>query len=134
MKNLEANVTPWVDLAGRVLIAAIFVAAGASKIGSYEATQAGMVAAGVPGALLPLVILTELGGGLLIILGLFTRLAAFALAGFCVLSGILFHSDMVDQIQQIMFMKNMAMAGGFLFLVAHGADRFSFDAKRSRKT
>lgn len=126
------SLAPWADVVGRVLIAAIFVAAGASKIGGYQAVQASMSAVGVPGALLPLVILTELGGGLLIILGLFTRPVALALAGFCVLSALLFHNHMADQTQQIMFMKNLAMAGGFLFLVARGAGRFSWDARRAR--
>lgn len=122
------------ELAGRILIAAIFVVAGASKIGGYAGTQAYMESQGVPGALLPLVIATELGGGLLVILGLWTRLAALALAGFSILSALLFHANFADQMQQIMLMKNFAMAGGFLFLVAGGAGALSLDAWRARKT
>lgn len=129
MKTVIDQIAPWTDLAGRVLIAAIFVMSGAGKIAGYAATQGYMAAMGVPGALLPLVILTELGGGLLVVLGLFTRCAAFALAGFSVLSALLFHGNVADQTQQIMFLKNLAMAGGFLFLVGRGAGQLSLDAK-----
>ncbi len=116
-------------LLGRLLIATIFVGAGYSKIGGYEATQGYMAAMGVPGALLPLVIFAELAGGLAIVLGFLTRLAALGLAVFSIVSAVIFHGGSADQVQQIMFMKNLAMAGGFLFLVAHGGGRFSLDAK-----
>ncbi|HKX55223.1 MAG TPA: DoxX family protein [Xanthomonadales bacterium] len=121
--------SPWASLAGRFLIAWIFIAAGYSKIGGYEGTAAYMTAMGVPGSLLPLVIFTELAGGLLIVAGLFTRYTAVALAGFSILSGVLFHGDGSDQTQQILFMKNLAMAGGFLFLVTNGAGRISLDQR-----
>jgi len=132
MNTALQKLRPWTELAGRILIALIFVIAGYGKIGGYEATQAYMAATGVPGGLLPLVILTELGGGLLIILGLFTRYVAFALAGFSIVSGILFHAGSADQLQQILFMKNLAMAGGFLFLVVHGAGFISLDRQFNR--
>lgn len=121
-------------LLGRLLIAAIFVSAGYSKIGGYAATQGYMESMGVPGALLPLVIFAELGGGIAIVLGLLTRLAALGLAVFSVASGVIFHGGSADQIQQIMFAKNLAIAGGFLFLVANGAGRLSLDAKLFGKT
>lgn len=127
MNRTLENASPWIVLAGRLLIAAIFVIAGWGKINGYAGTQAYMQSAGVPGALLPLVIAVELGGGLAIVLGLFTRLAALGLAVFSVVAALLFHGG-ADQMQQIMFMKNMAMAGGFLFLVAFGAGRISIDA------
>jgi len=120
---------PWANLTGRILIALIFLVAGYGKIGTYESTQTYMSSMGVPGALLPLVILTELGGGILIVLGLFTRYAAIALAGFAILSGVLFHGSSADQVQQIMFMKNLAIAGGFLFLAAEGAGKISLDSR-----
>ncbi len=94
---------------------------------------------GVPGGLLPLVILTELGGGILILIGFQTRLASILLAGFCVISGYLFHflavtgdpaNAMADMTNQIMFMKNLAIAGGFLALFASGAGAWSVDAKK----
>lgn len=118
------------ELAGRVLISAIFILSGYSKITGYAGTQGYMEAMGVPGALLPVVIVTELGGGLLVLAGLWTRLAALALAGFSILAGVLFHFKPDDQMQMIMLMKNFAIAGGLLFLVAHGAGRLSIDARR----
>ena len=121
------------ELLGRVLISAIFIVAGWGKIAGYAGTQGYMESMGVPGMLLPLVIATELGGGLLVLFGLWTRVAAFAVGGFSALSAILFHANFGDQTQQILFMKNFAMAGGFLFLVAHGAGRFSIDAWRARR-
>lgn len=114
------------DLAGRVLLSLIFIIAGYSKIGGYEGTAGYMESMGVPGALLPLVILTELGGGIAILIGLFTRPVAVALAGFSILSGLIFHGTPADQ---IMLMKNIALAGGFLVLAAHGPGAWSVDAK-----
>ncbi|MGH8457724.1 MAG: DoxX family protein [Nevskiales bacterium] len=119
-------------LVGRILLAAIFIFAGYGKLGAYDATQAYMASQGVPGMLLPLVILLELGGGIAIVLGLFTRLTAVALAGFCVASALLFHSNAAEQMQAVMFMKNLAMAGGFLILAAHGPGDISLDNRNSR--
>ena len=116
---------------GRLLIAGIFVLAGFNKIGGYEATQGYMNAMGVPGALLPLVILAELGLGLAVIVGFKTRIAAFGLAGFSILAALLFHANFADQTQMILFMKNIAIAGGFLFLVANGAGAWSLDNRQS---
>ena len=132
MKELFEKLGPWLDVAGRILIAWMFVTSGFGKIGGYEGTEAYMASMGVPGALLPLVIVTELGGGLLIVFGLFTRYAAIALAGFSILAGVLFHAGSPDHMQQIMFMKNLSIAGGFLFLAANGAGRFSLDQRRGR--
>lgn len=118
------------ELGGRVFIALIFVVAGYGKLGAgYAGTAGYMESVGVPGMLLPLVIALELGGGLLIIAGFQTRIAAFLLAGFCLLSALLFHTDFADHMQSILFMKNIAIAGGFLFLVVHGAGKFSVDGK-----
>jgi putative oxidoreductase len=127
MDKLLDSAAPYAGLVGRVLIAAIFVVSGWGKIGGYAGTQAYMQSAGVPGALLPLVIAVELGGGIAVIAGLFTRLAALLLAGFSILAGVLFHAGSSDMVQQIMFMKNLGLAGGFLFLVANGAGPISFD-------
>lgn len=132
MTNVLERVSPWTELIGRILIALIFLVSGFGKIGGYEATQGYMNSMGVPGALLPLAIVTELGGGLLIVLGLFTRPVALALAGFTILSGILFHGNGADMMQQIMLMKNVAITGGFLFLVAHGAGKISLDRRMGR--
>jgi len=132
MNSIFEKFGPWLDLAGRILIAWLFVTSGFGKIGGFEGTQAYMASMGVPGALLPLVILTELGGGLLIVIGLFTRYAAIALAGFSILAGVLFHAGSADHMQQLMFMKNVTIAGGFLFLAANGAGRISLDHLRGR--
>jgi putative oxidoreductase len=113
--------------AGRVLIALIFITSGVNKLANFAGTQAYMDSAGVPGVLLPLVIAVELLGGLAVIVGWHTRLAAFLLAGFSLLSGILFHSNFGDQMQMIMFMKNVAITGGFLMLVSLGAGPYSID-------
>jgi len=125
MNKLQEFAAP----AGRLLISLMFVTSGLSKISAYEGTQGYMEAMGVPGALLPLVILTEVLLGLAVIVGFKTRLAALGLAGFTLLSGILFHADFGDQMQMIMFMKNLAVTGGFLFLVAHGAGAYSLDKR-----
>ena len=115
-------------LFGRILLALIFITAGYSKIGGYDGTSAYMASHGVPGILLPLVILTELGGGLSILVGFQTRIVAIALIGFTLLSGALFHFVPADQGQMINFMKNLAIAGGFLALFANGAGAYSVDA------
>ena len=118
------------QLTGRVLISAIFIMAGINKIIGYTGTQGYMDSMGVPGALLPLVILLEIGGGLAVLVGWQTRIAAFLLAGFTVLSALIFHASFSDQMQSILFMKNLAMAGGLLFLVAGRRHDWSIDARR----
>lgn len=120
-------------LVGRVLISFMFLMSGLSKIGSYEGTQGYMEAMGVPGSLLPLVIAFEVLAPLAIIVGFKTRIAAFLLAGFSLLSAVLFHANFDDQMQAIMFMKNVTIAGGFMFLVAHGAGKFSIDNRLAQK-
>ena len=120
------------DLSGRVLLAVLFLVAGFGKLGAYAGTQAYMASKGVPGALLPLVIALELGGGALIVAGLWTRAAALALAAFTLLAAAIFHANFADQIQQIMFLKNVAIAGGFLLLATHGAGAWSLDARKSK--
>ncbi|MGB1580263.1 MAG: DoxX family protein [Nevskiales bacterium] len=120
------------DVTGRILLAAIFILAGFGKITGYEGTAAYMASQGVSTQLLPLVILLEIGGGLAIVLGLFTRLMALALAGFSIASALLFHFNLADQMQFILFFKNLAMAGGFLLLAVHGAGAWSLDARRGQ--
>jgi putative oxidoreductase len=127
MNELRALEAP-VALLGRLLLALIFIDEGWLKITSYAGTRGYMEANGVPGALLPFVILTELGGGILVAVGLLTRLAAFVLMGFCLLTALLFH---MAPDQSVHFYKNLAMAGGFLTLAAHGAGAWSLDAWRT---
>jgi putative oxidoreductase len=116
-------------LIGRVFLALIFILSGFSKIGGYAGTAGYMESAGVPGILLPLVILTELGGGLLILIGFQTRLVALALAGFTLVAALLFHNKLGDQAQFINFMKNVSIAGGFLMLFAAGGGTWSMDGR-----
>jgi putative oxidoreductase len=116
-------------LVARLLASTIFIVAGFGKLGAgYAGTQGYMESVGVPGTLLPFVIALEIGGGLALLLGFQTRLVAFLLAGFCIVSGMLFHSG-ADQMQQIMFMKNLAMAGGLLAFTVFGAGRLSLDGE-----
>lgn len=125
------NVENAADLAARMLLAAMFLLSGIGKIGAYAGTQAYMQSQGVPGALLPLVIALEVTGAVAIIIGYRTRIAAALLAGFSIVAGVLFHSG-ADQMQSIMLMKNLAIAGGFLMLVARGAGSWSVDARSAR--
>ena len=112
---------------GRIFIALIFVISGWNKLFAYTDIQGYMTSMGVSGELLPFVIGVELLAGLAVITGWQTRLAALALAGFSILSAVIFHMDFTDQIQFIMFMKNLAIAGGLLLLVANGPSAYAFD-------
>jgi putative oxidoreductase len=117
-------------LVGRLLLVLIFVQSGYGKIGGYDGTVKYMASAGVSGLLLPLVIAVELGAGLLVAIGYQTRLAAIALAGFTLLSALLFHFNFGDRMQAIQFMKNVSIAGGFLMLFANGAGSWSVDGRK----
>ena len=119
-----------IELGGRVLLATLFLLSGVGKIGGYTATAGYMAAAGVPGALLPLVMAVEIGGAIALVVGWHVRITAFLLAGFTLLSALLFHNDFGDQVQAVMFLKNLSIAGGLLLLVANGAGHFSLDRRR----
>jgi putative oxidoreductase len=129
---IQSNTAPAVDLAGRVLLAAIFVSSGLGKIGGYAGTQGYMESMGVPGWTLPLVIVLEVLGGLALIVGYRTRLAALALAVFTIVAAVLFHWQPGDRMQEIMFLKNLSITGGMLLLVARGAGEWSIDARNAR--
>ena len=129
MDKLLNNLMP----AARFLLAFIFLMAGVSKIGQYAGTQAYMASVGVPGSLLPLVIALEIGGALALIAGFKARWAALALALFSVVSAVLFHLDFGDQMQSIMFMKNLAIAGGLLVLAAAGPGVWSLDNRNPQQ-
>ena len=120
------------NVAARLLVAQIFIISGFSKITGYAGTQQYMAAQGVPGLLLPLVILLELGGGILLVAGWKTRWVALALAGFTLLAALLFHLKPGDQMQMISFMKNLAIAGGLLLFVRHGAGAPAVDRQQER--
>lgn len=114
-------------LAGRIALSAIFILAALNKIQYFEGNAQYMASAGLPAELLPLVIVFELGAGILLVAGLLTQLSALLLAGFSIVSGLLFHFNLADQMQFIMFFKNIAMAGGFFVLATIGAGKFSLD-------
>ena len=114
---------------GRTLVASLFFMSGVSKITQYEGTQAYMESVGVPGGLLPAAIAFEILAPLALVFGFRARFAAFFLAGFSVVTAFLFHADFSNQIQQIMFLKNISIAGGLLMIAAAGAGAFSLDAR-----
>ena len=112
----------------------MFVIAGVNKISGYAGTQGYMDSMGVPGALLPLVILLEIGGALLLILGWHTRITAFLLAGFTLLATLIFHSNLGDQTQMLFFLKNLAIVGGLLMVVSLGGGAYSVDNRKAGRT
>lgn len=120
------------ELAGRSFLSVLFLLSGLGKIGAYAATGAYMSSVGVPDVLLPVVIATEVLGALAIILGWQTRIIAFLLAGYTLLAALIFHTNFADQIEMIMFLKNVSIAGGFLLLVANGAGRLSLDRRLAK--
>ena len=117
------------DLIGRVFISGVFLLSGFSKIGNYDGTVGWMESFGLPGFLLIPAIILEIIAPILIIIGYQTRIAAGALSLFCITTAIIFHTDFSDQMQFIAFMKNLALAGGFLFLVVNGAKGYCLDKK-----
>ena len=114
---------PTVSLIARILLSAIFISSGIQKITGYDGTLAYMAKFGVPGTLLPAVIAVELGGGLMILFGLWSRWAALGLAIFTLVAAGVFHSNFADPAMTVSFMKNLAMSGGLLLLFANGPGR-----------
>ena len=119
-------------LFGRILLVLMFLLAGINKITGYAGTQAYMESMGVNAMLLPLVIALQIGASLAIIIGWQTRWAAYALALFTLLAAFLFHFNFAEQMQMILFMKNIAIVGGFLLLSVAGPGLYSLDARRQR--
>ncbi len=117
---------------GRLLLAILFVSAGASKLASPAMTQGYIASHGLPVPLLSYIVAVaiEFGGGLLLIVGYQTRIVAAILAIFTVVTALVFHSNFADQNMMIHFMKNISITGGLLQVVAFGAGRFSIDARR----
>ena len=124
----------YAELGGRLFLSALFLLSGFGKISAYAATAGYMASQGVPGLLLPLVIATEVGGGLAIALGWKTRFAALIMAGFTLIAALIFHTNFADQNQMINFWKNVSIAGAFLLLLVHGAGPLSLDQRLGRVT
>ena len=119
-----------IDLISRVLISLLFLFNGYFKIINYDGTIEWMESYGVPGIFLTPAIILEIAAPILIIIGYNTRLAASLLAGFCITTAFVFHTDFSNQIQITSFLKNIALAGGFLIIAINGARKFSLDFKK----
>ena len=117
------------DLTGRIFISGVFLLSGFNKIVNYDGTVDWMESFGLSGFLLIPAIILEILAPILIIIGYQTRIAAGALSLFCLSTAVIFHTDFSDQMQLIAFMKNIALAGGFLFLVVNGAKGYCLDKK-----
>jgi putative oxidoreductase len=121
---------PFAHLAGRILLALIFILSGIGKISDPAGTAGFMESMGVPGLLVWPTIALEILGGIAIVIGFQTRIAAFALAAFSIAAAVIFHHNFADQMQMIMFLKNLSIAGGLLLLAASGAMSFGVDCRK----
>jgi putative oxidoreductase len=117
------------NLIGRILISSVFLISGFNKINQYDGTIEWMESFGVPGILIIPAILLEIIGSLMIIIGYKTRVIATLFSIFCITLAIIFHNDFSDQMQLVSFLKNLGLAGGFLFLVVSGPGKISLDKK-----
>jgi len=121
------NYTNFTAPIARLLLALVFFISGINKIFSYTGTQAYMEAFSIPGGLLPFVIIIEVVAGLMVTIGWKTRCSALILAGFSLISAMIFHTNFSDQMQFIMFMKNIGLTGGLLLLIANGPGAYALD-------
>ena len=134
MAGVLDRLAPAIELAGRLLLAAIFLHEGFGKILAYTAAASYAQAFGVPDSLLTGAIALEIGGGLCIAAGGFTRPAALSLALFSLATAVIFHSRFAEVNQLLHFEKNLAIAGGFLILAVHGSGKWSLDALRQGRS
>lgn len=116
-------------LVARILLGALFLISGFGKLGDVSGFGQYMASGGIPAALAWPAVLFEIIAGAALMLGVMTRIAAYALAAFCVVSGLLYHFDPADQMQMTQLLKNLALAGGYLALSVTGAGRLSVDAR-----
>ncbi len=119
-----------IDFLGRILISVLFLISAYNKIFSIDGTMSWMEGYGIPGVLLYPTIALEIILPLFVIIGYKARISAGLLAIFCVATAFLFHYDFVDQMQTIAFLKNLGLAGGFLFIVANGTKDWSVDREK----
>ena len=120
------------DLVGRVFSSLVFLLSGINKIGNYEGSVGWMESFGMPGIFLIPAIILEIVAPILIIIGYKVKIAAALLSVFCIVTALIFHTDFNNQMQFVSFMKNIALAGGFLFLVINGTKDFSLERKLSK--
>ena len=121
------------DLVGRIFISLVFLLSGINKIGNYEGTVGWMESLGMPGIFLIPAIILEIGAPILIMIGYKVKVSAALLSIFCVTTAVIFHNNLSDQMHFISFMKNIALAGGFLFLVVNETKDFSLDKKLNNR-
>lgn len=119
-------------LAARVLLGTLFLMAGLGKLGDIQGFASYMASGGIPAFLAWPAVLFEIFAGAALIIGFQTRLAALALAAFSIVTAALYHFAPADQMQMTMFMKNMALAGGYLALATLGAGRYALDTRLGR--
>ena len=119
-----------IDLAGRILISALFLISAYDKIFSIDGSMSWMEGFGIPGFLLYPAIALEIILPLCIIIGYQARVAAGLLAIFCLATAFIFHLDIIDPMQKVSFFKNISLAGGFLFIVANGTRDWALDTKK----
>ena len=120
------------DLVGRLFISLVFLLSGINKIGNYEGSIGWMESFGMPGIFLIPAIILEIGAAILIIIGYKVKIAAALLSVFCIATALIFHTDFSNQMQFVSFMKNIALAGGFLFLVINETKEFSIEKKLAK--
>ena len=123
-----------IEIFGRIFLSAIFLIAGVNKIFNYEGTISYMESFGIPGFLYIPAIIVEILFPLLIIIGYQTKISALMLAIFCVSLAIIFHTDFSNQMQLMSFLKNFAIAGGFIIIFVNGSGRWSIDYILKSKT
>jgi putative oxidoreductase len=130
----QVKLTGAADLVGRLLLAALFLYDGWIVINSYGEAAEYLTWYGVPALLLAPALILQVVGGLLIVIGWNTRLAALALSLFCISTALIFHNEFGESNEALHFWKDLAIAGGFLTLAAHGAGTFSLDARLGKAT
>ena len=128
---MNAKTQSLIMVAARVLMALLFILSGVGKIDNPEAIRGYMEAMQLPAVLLWPTVVFEIGSGLLLVMGFKSRIVAWLLAGYCIVTAMIFHTQFSDQVQMAMFFKNVTMAGGFLLLAAVGAGGLSVDARRN---
>ena len=121
------SINTYAPLVGRILIAVLFLLAGLGKLADVQGFAGYLQSGGLPAILAWPSILFEIAVGVLLLIGFQTRIVGLAGAAFCVVAAALYHNNFADQIQMIMFLKNLAIAGGFLLLAANGPGRFALD-------
>lgn len=133
IQTTSIRAVPAATLVGRILLGSLFLLSGIDKAANYAATQGYMAAFGIPVVLLPVVIVFQVSAALALILGWRPHVAALLLAGFSLMTGLVFHTDFGDQIQTIMFLKNVSIAGGLLFFAGTAAQNYA-QVPRPQKT